>query len=139
MPNQSHLTLETVPEGLRMRARVDAGFETVVDSGQGRVAASPVETLLTAIGSCLAMDVISILRKKRQEVTGYEVIVNGDRRTEHPRSFTRIRVLHRVTGRGVSAAAVEDAVRLSVERYCSVYYTLDPAVPIDQTVEVLEG
>lgn len=139
MPTVSRLRLETVGQGLRFRTGTDTGFESVLDSGEGRIAANPVETLLTALGGCLAMDAISILRKKRQEVTAYEVVVTGERREEHPRSFTRIEVLHRVTGRQVSRAAVEDAVRLSVERYCSVYHALDPAVPITQRIEVLEG
>jgi putative redox protein len=139
MATVSRLRLETLEQGLRFRASTDSGFESVLDSGQGRVAANPVETLLTALGSCLSMDVISILRKKRQVVTGYEVILTGERREEHPRSYTRIEVLHRVTGQGVSRTAVEEAVRLSVERYCSVYHSLDPAIPITQRIEVLEG
>jgi putative redox protein len=116
MSKQSHLTLETVPQGLRFRARTGDGFESTLDSGAGRVAADPVETLLHALGGCLAMDVISLLRKRRQEVAGYEVILTGERRAEHPKSFTSIEVLHRVSGRAVSRAAVEESVRLSAER-----------------------
>jgi len=139
MATVCRLRLETLEQGLRFRACTDSGFESVLDSGQGRVAANPVETLLTALGGCLSMDVISILRKKHQNVTDYEVILTGERREEHPRSYTKIEVLHRVTGRGVSRSAVEEAVRLSVERYCSVYHSLDPAIPITQRIEVLEG
>jgi putative redox protein len=83
--------------------------------------------------------VISILRKKRLEVTGYEVEMDADRSEEHPKRYTAIRLIHRVKGRDVPLAALEEAVRLSAERYCSVRHTLDPAMPITDRCEVTEG
>jgi putative redox protein len=139
MSTVSHLRIVNATQGLRFRVRGDGGFESVLDSGEGRIAANPVETLLHALGGCLAMDLISLLRKKRQDVTDYEVIVTGERRPEHPRSYTSIDVLHRVTGNAVSRIAVEDSLRLSVERYCSVLHSLDPGIPITQRIEIVEA
>src|SRR5213078_4090931 len=75
------------------------------DSARGS-AATPMELLLIALGSCTGVDVISILKKKRQQVTGYSIEVSGDRREEFPKSYTRLYVKHIVHGRGVSDQAV---------------------------------
>jgi putative redox protein len=138
MSNRATLSLETVAgEGLRFRAKAGSGTETITDSGRGLIAPSPVEMLLVAIGGCGAMDVISILRKKRQEVTAYEVIVTGDRRPEHPRAFTRIEILHRVHGRNLKPVAIEEAIRLSDTKYCSVHASIDPAIRIESRYEII--
>ena len=107
----------------------------VTDSGPGTTAVSPVDLLLVALGGCGAMDVISLLRKKRQDVTAYEVFVQGERRPEHPRSFTRIEIVHRVTGRDLSPAAIADAIRLSETKYCSVQASLDHSIDIRSRFE----
>lgn len=138
MTTMARLTLETLETGLRFRARTAKGFDVVLDSGEGSIAADPVETTLTALGACHAMDVISILRKKRQQVTGYEVLLSGERRTEHPRAFISIEVVHRVRGRGVSLAAVEEAARLSDEKYCSVHHSMHPGIVYIRRCEVVE-
>ncbi len=101
-------------------------------------AATPMELLLVALGSCTGVDVVSILRKKRERVTGYRVEVRGERRDEHPRAFTRIEVKHFVRGRGVSERAVAQAVGLSEEKYCSVAATLRPTAEIVSTFEIEE-
>ncbi len=101
-------------------------------------AATPMELLLVALGSCTGVDVVSILRKKRERVTGYHVEVRGERREEHPRAFTRIEVKHVVRGRGVSERAVAQAVELSEEKYCSVAATLRPNAEIVSTFEIVE-
>ena len=76
-----------------------SGHAQVIDTkGDKKTAASPVELLLLAVGSCTAIDVVSILEKKRQIVTDYKVEVTGTRRDEHPRSFTKINIHHIVTG-----------------------------------------
>lgn len=86
--------------------------------------ASPMELLLTALGGCTGMDVISILGKKQQDVTGFEVQVEGVRADEHPRVYTEIWVKFIVTGHGVDAKAVERAIELSRDKYCGVAATL---------------
>src|SRR5918911_1087701 len=86
------------------------GHAQVLDTNHERSsAATPVELLLIALGACTAVDVITILKKKREQVTDYRVEVHGERRTEHPRAFTRMEVRHIVRGRNVSERAVAQA------------------------------
>jgi putative redox protein len=133
------LQLQTVEgTGLRFEARFPH-FAITFDSGPAATAANPMLNLLGALAACEAMDVISILRKKQLAISGYEVVMDGERADAHPKRYTSIRFVHRVTGHGVPLAALQDAVRLSEERYCSVHHTLDPAMPIHSRCEVLEG
>jgi putative redox protein len=115
------------------------GHAQVLDTNHERGnAATPVELLLIALGSCTAVDVISILRKKRERVTDYRVEVRGERRTEHPRAFTRMDVRHIIRGHNISEKAVAQAVELSETKYCSVAATLRPTVEIVSTYEIIE-
>lgn len=116
-----------------------SGHAQVLDTDHERAsAATPMELLLIALGGCTAVDVVSILKKKRQQVSDYRVEVRGERREEYPRAFTRIEMRHIVRGRGVSETAVASAVELSETKYCSVAATLRPGVEIVTTYEVIE-
>ena len=116
-----------------------SGHAQVLETNSARAsAATPMELLLIALGGCTAVDVVSILKKKRERVTGYRVEVRGTRRDEHPRAFTRIEVRHLVRGRGVSERSVAAAVELSETKYCSVAATLRPGVEIVSSYEVSE-
>ena len=106
--------------------------------GERSNAGGPLELLLVALGGCTAADVISVLTKKRQQVTGYFVEVRGERREEHPRNFTKMEVKHILTGRAISADAVAKAIELSETKYCSVAATLRPTVEIVSTFEIHE-
>jgi putative redox protein len=112
--------------------------QTIDTKGDRKAAASPVEMLLLAVGSCTAIDVVSILKKKRQDVTDYRVELTGVRREEHPRSFTKINIHHIVYGRSVSEKAVADAVELSDMKYCSVAATVRPTAAITTDFEIIE-
>jgi putative redox protein len=107
------------------------------DSHRNR-AATPMELLLLAAGGCTGVDVISILKKKRQHVTGYRIEVHGDRREEPPRAFTRLYVKHIVTGHGVSRQAVARAIELSDQKYCSVAATVRDTAEIVTSYEIIE-
>jgi putative redox protein len=116
-----------------------SGHAQVLDTDHERAsAATPVELLLIALGSCTAVDVISILKKKREHVTDYRVEVRGERRSEHPRRFTRMEVLHIVRGRNISEKALAQAIELSETKYCSVAATLRPTVEIISSYEIIE-
>lgn len=108
------------------------------DSERGS-APSPMELLLLALGSCTAVDVITILKKKREQISAYRVEVRGERRAEHPRSYSRMEVHHVVSGRGVSEKAVAQAIELSETKYCSVAATLRPTAEIVSTFEIIEA
>jgi putative redox protein len=125
-------------DGLRFRAKF-AGRALILDDTKGTVDASPVQALLAALVACSAMDVVSILRKKRQVLTGYEISMSGERADEHPRRFLSIDCVHRITGRGVKRQAAEEALRLSLEKYCSVSHCLRPDLPVRHVIEILEA
>jgi len=99
----------------------------------------PLELILIGLAGCTAMDVISILGKKRQQVTALEVKTHGDQAEEHPRSLTRFQVEYVVTGKRIDHEAVERAVELSQTKYCSVSATLRCAGPIETKITILEG
>ncbi len=97
-----------------------------------------MEMLLVSVAGCTAVDVISILLKKRQDVTDYNVEITGTRADEHPRKFVSFHVHHIVHGRGVSEKAVADAVELSDTKYCSVAATVRPTAEITTTYEIVD-
>ena len=116
-----------------------SGHAQIMDSkGDRHAAPTPIELLLVAVAGCTAIDVQSILAKKRQDVTSYDVRIAGTRAEEHPRKFTAFHITHIVRGRGISAKAVEDAIRLSDETYCSVAATVKPTATITTTYEIIE-
>lgn len=117
-----------------------SGNAVTIDTNPTRHSApSPMELLLLALGSCTGVDVISIIRKKRQKVTDYRIEVRGQRREEHPRSYKRIEVRHIVTGRNISVQSVAQAIKLSEEKYCSVAATFRPTAEIVSSYEIIEG
>jgi putative redox protein len=112
--------------------------QTIDAKGDRKAAPSPLEMLLVSVAACTAADVISILLKKRQDVTDYSVEVTGERVEEHPRKFVKFHVHHIVQGRSVSEKAVADAIELSDTKYCSVAATVRPTAEITTSYEVVE-
>ena len=112
--------------------------QTVETDSARNSAATPMELLLVALGSCTGVDVISILKKQRQHVTDYRIEVSGERRSDYPRSYTRLNVKHIVRGRGISEPAVARAIELSDTKYCSVAATLRGSAEIITSYEVIE-
>lgn len=116
-----------------------SGHAQAIETDSSRAsAATPMELLLLALGSCTGVDVISILKKKRQQVTSYRIEVSGDRREDFPRSYTRMFVKHIVSGHAISAQAVAQAIELSDTKYCSVAATLGGSAEIISTYEIVE-
>jgi putative redox protein len=114
-----------------------SGHAQTIDMSSTRsTASSPLELLLISLGACTAADVISILQKKREQVTDYRVEVRGQRRDEYPRSFKHIEVRHILRGRNLSETAVARAIELSDTKYCSVSATLRPTAEIVSSYEI---
>jgi putative redox protein len=129
--------------GLNFTGIAESGFplplDTTVDHGGSGQGTSPMEMILIGLGGCTAMDVISILQKKRQDVTAFEVVLHGERATEHPKVYTEITMEYIVTGHGVELESVERAVELSEGKYCSVNGMLKQSVKINTKCTVREG
>ena len=119
-------------EGFRMDLDAD---ESVGGVGAG---SEPPRLLLLALAGCTAMDVISILRKKRQQVSGLSVEVQGRRANQHPKVYTRIEVLYRVRGQNVDPRAVARAIELSETRYCPVMAMLSKVAVVTTSYDVEE-
>ena len=118
----------------RFLGQAGSGHAIVVDAGSEKSASSPVELVLIALCACTASDVVGILRKKREPFTSLEVRATAERAEDFPKVFTNIRVIYRVGGT-VTHKAMEDAVRLSKEKYCSVSAMLEKNAKIEFEIE----
>ena len=123
-------------EDLRFSATTGTGHEIVLDAdpefGGANAGPRPIEMVLVASAGCTGMDVVSILKKMRQPVTGYRVHATGERRDEEPRIFTRIVIEHILQG-DLDEAKVAHAVELSEDKFCSVAAMLRGVVQIEAT------
>lgn len=127
--------------GMDFLARAPSGHELILDTnpgagGHGR-GIEPKEMLLVALAGCTGMDVIAILRKKRQVVTDYRVRVAATQRADHPKVYTQIVVQHIVSGPALDPGAVVRAVELSETKYCSVSAMLSAACPITHQFRIV--
>jgi putative redox protein len=101
-------------------AEPSSGHGMSFDDRASNQGASPVETVLAALASCTAMDVISIASKKRQAITSYEVEASGSQRDEYPQVYTEIDLVHVIRGDRLSEAAIRRSIELSATKYCPV-------------------
>jgi putative redox protein len=116
---------------------VGNGAHTTVMDGDSKTANSPMELVLIALCGCTAVDVVSILQKKREPFTRVEVKAEAEKAATPPRVYTEIKLLYRVGGK-VSRKAVEDAARLSEEKYCSVAAMLNKTAKISYEIRIDE-
>jgi putative redox protein len=127
---------------MHFTATTDTGFGLTLDAdpsvGGQDMGFRPLELMLVSLAGCTAMDVISILKKKRQDVTGFEVRVEGDQAGDHPKVYTDIRVLYIVRGRNIDPAAVERSIELSETKYCPASAMLRHAANITSSYEIVE-
>src|SRR5436309_2119284 len=127
--------------GMAFKATGTAGTPVVMDAspesgGEGR-GPKPMELLLFGLGGCTGMDVISILHKKRQDVTDYRIKIRGTRRADYPMVFTDITVEHIVRGYEIDPGAVRRAVELSATKYCSAAAMLGAVARITESYRVI--
>lgn len=130
------------PGGMAFTARTGSGHIAVMDGapegGGGNLAPRPMELVLAGTGGCTAYDVVLILKKGRQDVSGCEVILKAERADDDPKVFTRIHFHFVLRGRGLKAVAVERAIRLSAEKYCSASIMLGKTAHITHDWEIVE-
>ena len=108
------------------------------DVGGRNLAARPMEVLLMGLGGCTAIDVVSMLKKQRQDVLAVEVSLVGERATEHPMVYSEVKVVYTVRGRKLSRSLVERAVSLSDEKYCSATAMFKKTAKVTREVVLLE-
>ena len=130
-------------DGVSFEAVADSGHPVVLDGppefgGRNR-GSRPMELLLMGLGGCTAFDVVHILRKSRQPVEDCRVELTAERAPEPPKVFTRIHVHFIVSGAGLAASRVEQAVRLSAEKYCSASIMLGKAAEITHDFEIVDS
>jgi putative redox protein len=111
----------------------------LLDDAAGGTGPKPIELVAVALAGCTAFDVITVLRQKfHQKVTGYEVRVEADQAERPPQVFTAVRIHHLVTGFEIHSAALQEAIRLSEEKYCSVGAMVKQTADVRTTYEIIE-
>jgi len=123
--------------GRQFVATSGTGHHFLIDDAAGNSGVKPIELVAIALAGCTAFEVINILRKKRQQVTGYEVQVEADQAADPPQIFTSVRIHHVLKGNEISAQAVEDAIHLSEEKYCSVGAMVQKTAEFSTTFEIV--
>ena len=113
-------------------------FDAPKKYGGDETAPSPMETLLPCLAGCTSFDVVNILKKKRQNISGYWVEVEGERRDEPPEVYTKIQIKYKIKGKNVSKEAVERAIQLSNEKYCSVGAMLKKTAEVTTSYEIIQ-
>jgi putative redox protein len=130
-------------EGMTFVAESGSGHAVVVDAapdvGGRNLGARPMELVLMGTAACTAIDVVHILRKARQPVTGCVVETDAERAADDPKVFTKIHFHYAVTGKGLATAQVERAIKLSKEKYCSATIMLAKSAEVSFDFEVREG
>lgn len=132
----------TLVDNMQFVGTGDSEHAVVMDAhasvGGNNTGPRPMELLLMAFGGCSGMDVISILRKKKQDVSKFEINVEGEMATDYPKMYTAIHIEYVITGKDISENAVKRAIDLSLGRYCSVGATLGKAAKITHSYKIIQ-
>jgi len=132
----------TLVHDMQFSGTSDSGHTLIMDadeaSGGSNAGFRPMELLLVGFGGCTGMDVISILRKKQQRVTALEIRVKGEKTDDYPKIYKEVHIEYVVKGNNMEKDAVERAIKLSLEKYCSVGATLAKAGRITHSYRIIE-
>ncbi|MBN9443097.1 OsmC family protein [Bosea sp. (in: a-proteobacteria)] len=130
-------------EGMAFMGEAGSGHAVMMDGapeyGGRNIGIRPMEMLLIGLAGCTGFDVVSILKKGREAVTGCEVEVEAERATTDPKVFTKIHLHYRITGRDLSRAKAERAVTLSKEKYCSASIMLGATAEMSYALDVIDA
>ncbi len=133
----------TWQQGLTFTGTADSGVSVplgaALEVGGANYGFRPMELMAVSLAGCTAMDVISILQKKRQDVTTFEVKVHAEQAQEHPHVFTQVNIEYILTGRKIDLAAVERALELSKTKYCPAQAMLGKVVEIKLAYKILDA
>jgi putative redox protein len=132
----------TLVQDMQFVGVADTGHAVIMDAppsvGGNNTGSKPSELLPMAFGGCSGMDVISILRKKKQNVTRFEINVSGEMRKDYPQIYTSMHIEYIVAGKDISEDAVKRAIDLSLGKYCSVGATLGKAAEITHSYKIIQ-
>ncbi len=135
-----HANVQLIRE-MEFKGRAPNGHELTIDTGSDHgghaLGLEPLDLVLMALGGCMGLDVISILRKKRQEVTNYDIKITAQQADEHPRVYTSIELEHIVAGRNIDENAIVRAIELSETKYCPVSAMLHGTVQIHNRYSII--
>jgi len=130
-------------QGLSFTGTSNSGFQVPLgaekETGGANDGFPPLELMAVSLAGCTAMDVVSILKKKQQDVTAFEVKVHADRAEEHPKVFTHTIITYVITGHSLDELAVRRAIELSTTKYCPAQAMLGKVVPMELCYELFEG
>ena len=132
--NKCTLTLD---RDLIFVARTQRGYEVEYDA-KAEWGCFPTETLLTSLAGCLAIDMVSFLRKMKAEITGFKMAVAGERNPTPPQYYKAIEIVVDITGKGITPKKVDRAIALSQEKYCSVYHSLRKDLKVHVKYNIIE-
>ncbi|MGE5841776.1 MAG: OsmC family protein [Deltaproteobacteria bacterium] len=116
--------------------QADNSPSVTLDDSDGKTGPTPMEMVLMGIAGCTAMDVISIMRKKRAEVTGFQVHIAGERAEDHPKRYTKISIEFVIEGKSLSPKDVERSIELSATRYCSAIASV--SAPVETSYRIVD-
>lgn len=129
-------------EGMAFMGEAGSGHAVMMDGapeyGGRNIGVRPMEMLLIGLAGCTGFDVVQILKKGREPISGCEVEVEAERATEDPKVFTKIHLAYRISGRGLSQAKAERAVTLSKEKYCSASIMLGATAQMSYSLELVD-
>ncbi|MFN3672100.1 MAG: OsmC family protein [Bosea sp. (in: a-proteobacteria)] len=129
-------------EGMAFMGEAGSGHAVIMDGapeyGGRNLGIRPMEMLLIGLAGCTGFDVVQILKKGREPITGCEVEVEAERATEDPKVFTKIHLAYKISGRGLSPAKAERAVSLSKEKYCSASIMLGATAQMSYAIEIVD-
>jgi len=132
----------TYTNGLQFVGEASSGHAIVMDGDPGfgghNTGLRPMELLLLGLGSCTGMDVISVMKKKKQDVTGLEINVEGHKEENYPKKFTDINIEFIIKGRNISEDTVKRSIDLSMNKYCSVKATLEGTAKISFSYRIIQ-
>jgi putative redox protein len=113
-------------------------MDGAVEAGGRNIGVRPMEMLLLGLGGCTAFDIVMILERMRETVTGLDIALEGERASEDPKVFTQVTLVYKITGRKLKPANVERAVNLSAEKYCSASAMFGKTATITHSFEIIE-
>ena len=129
-------------DGRAFVGETGSGHAVVMDgsaeAGGRNIGIRPMEMMLLGLGGCTAFDIVMILERMREKVTGLDIALEAERAGEDPKVFTHVKLIYKVTGRNLKPANVERAVNLSAEKYCSASAMFEKTAKIEHSFEIIE-